>query len=141
MAITSSELASVKAVGDAAGDADGDGLVRDSVGDVGDGVGGVPSVKSATVSNAGVAAFAFPPDGDDGDGLVRDGARDVGDGVGGAAVNGFGDVVKCWLVWRHSRLHQVVMTATVSSEMVSGTSATASQALPSVRSPTVCVRC
>ena len=40
MAITSSELASVKAVGDAAGDADGDGLVRDGVGDVGDGVGG-----------------------------------------------------------------------------------------------------
>jgi hypothetical protein len=96
LAITSSELASVKAVGDAAGDADGDGLVRDGVGDVGDSVGGVPSVKSATVSNAGVAAFAFPPGGDDGDGLVRDGARDVGDGVGGAAVNGFGDVVKCW---------------------------------------------
>ena len=53
LAITSSELASVHAVGDAAGDADGDGLVRDGVGD-------------------------------------------VGDGVGGAAVNGFGDVVKCW---------------------------------------------
>ena len=40
MAIMSSELASVHAVVDAAGDADGDGFVRDGVGDVGDGVGG-----------------------------------------------------------------------------------------------------
>jgi hypothetical protein len=40
LAIMSSELASVNTVGDAAGDADGDGLVRDGVGDVGDGDGG-----------------------------------------------------------------------------------------------------
>ena len=76
--------------------------------------------------DVGVAAFAFPPGGDDGDGLVRDGARDVGDGVGGAAVGEVADGVCQMLVWRHSRFHQVVMTATVSSEMVSDTSATMS---------------
>ena len=73
----------------------------------------LPSMVSATLSNAGVAAFAFAPGGNDGDGLVRDGVRDVGDGVAGAAFGEVADGLCQMLVWRYSRFHRVVMKATV----------------------------